>query len=130
MFKIDEHNNMYLNRGDQVAIELTANQNFLPGDTIKFSVVKEKDYSTVLLQKIFEVTEESDIFTIELTSEDTRFCDLLKNQPKTFWYEIEYNNVSTLVGYDDEGGKQFVLWPEAPNNKNNGEIADNSVESI
>ena len=95
-----------------------------------FSVVKEKDYSTVLLQKIFEVTEESDIFTIELTSEDTRFCDLLKNQPKTFWYEIEYNNVSTLVGYDDEGGKQFVLWPEAPSNKNNGEIADNSVESI
>ena len=84
MFKIDENKNMYLNRGDQISIELTANQSFMPGDIIKFSIVKEKDYSTVFLQKKFIVQEESDSFTIDLTSEDTRFCDLIKNQSKTF----------------------------------------------
>lgn len=114
MFKIDENKNMYLNRGDSVTIRLSANQNFEEGDTIKFSIVKEKDYSTVYLQKIFTIDHESNTFDITLSSDDTRFCELIKNQSKVFWYEIEYNDISTLVGYDDKGGKQFVLYPEAP----------------
>ena len=28
-------------------------------------------------------------------------------------YEIEYNNDTTLIGYDDKKGKKFILYPEA-----------------
>lgn len=53
MFIIDDSKNMYLNRGDQITIILTANQDFAIGDVIKFSIVKERDYSSVIFQKSF-----------------------------------------------------------------------------
>jgi hypothetical protein len=31
----------------------------------------------------------------------------------TYWYEIEYNGINTLTGFDTEGAKEFVLYPEA-----------------
>lgn len=52
MFIIDDSKNMYLNRGDQITIILTANQDFAIGDVIKFSIVKERDYSSVIFQNL------------------------------------------------------------------------------
>jgi hypothetical protein len=112
MFKIKDKN-MYLNRGDQITIELTGNQDFQVGDVIKFSVVKENDYNTVYLQKTFTVGEESDTFSITLTSDETRIGDPIKTSSKTYWYEIELNGIDTLIGYDEDGGKKFILYPEA-----------------
>ena len=35
------------------------------------------------------------------------------SREKIFNYEIEYNNDTTLIGYDDKKGKKFILYPEA-----------------
>ena len=50
---------------------------------------------------------------IKLTSVETRIGDAFKDGSVTYWYEIELNGDTTLIGYDDEGAKKFVLYPEA-----------------
>ena len=34
------------------------------------------------------------------------------NIPTEYWYEIELNNENTVIGYDNNGPKLFVLYPE------------------
>lgn len=113
MFKI-ENKNIYLNRGDQVSIKLVSDKTFEVGDIIKFSVVKENNYGSVVFQKEYQVEEESNEFTLTLYSEDTKIGNLIRNNSVTYWYEIELNGIDTLIGYDSNGPKLFVLYPEAP----------------
>ena len=102
------------NRGDQVIINVKnkANSVFEIGDTIKFSITKKGNVTDVLFQKTYNVEEESNIFGIVLTSEDTRFCPPLKTGSATYWYEIEHNNITTLIGCDKNGGKELIIYPE------------------
>lgn len=103
------------NRGDQVIINIKNKSNslFEVGDKIKFSITKKGNVTDVLLTKNFVVEEESDIFSILLTSDDTRFCPPLKQGFHTYWYEIEHNEITTLIGYDKNGGKELIIYPEA-----------------
>lgn len=112
MFKI-ENKNMYLNRGDAIAITINCNEVFSVGDIIKFSICKRGDYSNIIFQKTFTVEEESSSFPIDLTSDETRLGSPLKNQATIYWYEIELNGDTTLIGFDEDGAKEFVLFPEA-----------------
>ena len=51
---------------------------------------------------------------IVLTSDETKtICPAFDTGYKTFWYEIEYNGSITLIGYDDNGAKLLVIYPEA-----------------
>ena len=36
----------------------------------------------------------------------------MANKPIEFWYEIELNGDSTIIGYDEEGAKRLILYPE------------------
>lgn len=47
---------------------------------------------------------------IPLNSEDTKIGDVVNYKVK-YWYEIELNNMTT-IGYDKEGPKEFILYPE------------------
>ncbi len=114
MFKIDSDRNIEVTRGDSLTIQLTnKNGNFVIGDRIKFSVVEKKNYKNVIFQKSFEVKENSDSVYLILTSEDTRIGDVISKKQE-FWYEIEYNDSQTLIGYDSDGAKKFTIYPEAP----------------
>lgn len=115
MFKI-ENQNIYLNRGQAITIELKSEEEngFVSGDTVKFSILAKGNYSKLIFQKVFTVEENSNTFSIPLSSQDTKIGDIIKNGTVTYWYEIELNNDSTLVGYDENGPKLFVLYPEAP----------------
>jgi hypothetical protein len=31
-----------------------------------------------------------------------------------FWYEVELNGSDTIIGYDLDGPKQLILYPEVP----------------
>lgn len=108
-----ENKNMYLNRGDAIALTINCNETFSANDVIKFTICKKGDYSSIIYQKEFTVIEESSAVTIELTSEETRLGNPLKNAPMTYWYEIELNGNTTLIGFDENGAKEFVLYPEA-----------------
>lgn len=110
---IKEDGSIHVNRGDQLIITLNNDVNFSIGDKIKFSIMKKGNCEEVLFQKIFEVEEENNVFDIVLTSEDTRIGSFQKSNTVIYWYEIEYNGINTLTGFDTEGAKEFVLYPEA-----------------
>ena len=116
MFRIDkESKRIEITRGDRKGIRLKSKTlPFSVGDKIKFSIMEKKNYDNVLFQKVFEVTEETNDFIITLTEEDTRIGPII-SKALICWYEIEYNGDATLIGYDGEGAKEMIIYPEAPN---------------
>jgi hypothetical protein len=113
MYRIIDKN-IYVNRGDAMTIIVANNSDsFKVNDIIKFYVCEQGNFSNVLLSKTITVAEESAEVEIHLESEDTRIGDVLRNGSKVYWYEIELNGDTTLVGYDNNGPKLFTLWPEA-----------------
>lgn len=103
-----------INRGSRGSIKLkNTNGNFKVGDKIKFSIVDKNDYNNLIFQKEFRVIEESPEFILTLTRDDTKIGEIISRE-KVFNYEIEYNNDTTLIGYDKNKGKKFILYPEAP----------------
>ncbi len=115
MFIIDEETyTMHLNRGDQAIIRLTNTDSvFVPGDTIAFSIMKKGNAGDIVFQKFFEVEEESNTFDIILDSNETRIGNVIRSGSVTYWYEIEYNGINTLIGYFKDGPKELILYPEA-----------------
>lgn len=116
MIKIDNlTKTISMNRGDKVTIKVTAkdDETFNVGDRIKFSIVEKNNYNNVLFQKKYIVTEESSEYFLTLLPDDTRFADII-SAAKEYWYEIEYNDEFTLIGYDPAKAKKFILYPEAP----------------
>lgn len=113
MYRI-KNKNIYLNRGDAIKITVVNNNDvFSTVDYLKFYICEAGNMGNVLLEKRFEVPEESATIDINLTSEETRLGDPLKTGSRAYWYEIELNGDTTLVGYDADGPKLFILYPEA-----------------
>ena len=107
-----------INRGDVLAFSLTIKQSdgtsysFIEGDKIIFSVYnKNKMNDKAVLLKEIEATPNTTNLTITCTSEDTKIGELI-NKPIEYWYEIELNNEYTVLGYDEEGAKKLILYPE------------------
>lgn len=120
MFVIDKDTKQInLTRGDVAAILVNAMKDgeeykFQPNDVVRFKVFKAKDCNCVEMQKDTLVTEESTTVNISLDSEDTKIGDIV-NKPTKYWYEIELNPdkaPQTIVGYDLDGEKIFMLYPE------------------
>lgn len=120
MFKIDKDKYIHITRGDVGSIEVSAISEdnsvyvFSSGDIVRLQVMKPKDCSAVLLKKVVTVGEESETVTIFLDSADTRIGEII-NKPEKYWYEIELNpdtNDQTIIGYDEDGPKLFILYPE------------------
>ena len=113
MYRIIDKN-IYLNRGDAISIVVANNSDtFKANDYLKFYVCEQGNFSNVLLSKTIPIVEESAEVSISLTSEETRIGEPLKTGIRVYWYEIELNGDTTLVGYDSNGPKLFTLWPEA-----------------
>jgi len=114
MYFIDEKQNIHINRGDELNITLSnSTASFSQGDQLKFSIMKKGDASAVVLQKTFTVDERCSKFLLTLTSQDTKLENIIKTGTVVYWYEIEYNGINTLIGYDMNGPKEFILYPEA-----------------
>ena len=119
MFKINDDLSIYATRGDQVTINLSAktgeaNYNFRVGDLVRFKVTAKKACNKVLMSKDVRVTSASDIVSIVLTGDDTKFGNVI-SKPTDYWYEVELNPDSqpqTIIGYDEAGAKVFRLYPE------------------
>ena len=109
---IDNKYTMTHNRGAKGSIKLISkNGNYKVGTTFKFSIVDEK-YDDVVFQKEFEVKEECSEFFLTFTNEEMRFYKPI-SQEREFYYEIEMNDDTTLIGYDEDKHKKFILYPEA-----------------
>lgn len=87
---------------------------FKPEDIVRFKVFKAKDCGCVEIQKDFKVTEETTKVKITLEKGETKIGDVI-NKPTKYWYEIELNpdtKPQTVIGYDQDGEKLFILYPE------------------
>ena len=112
MFKI-EGKTIKINRGDKGVIGLTIpGYQFQVGDIVTIGVYEKKGLErNSKLFKSIEVETTCDELEIKLTKEDTSIDEIV-NKPITYWYEIELNNETTIVGYDEEGPAEFILYPE------------------
>lgn len=121
---LKEDYTIHINRGDELVITFANSAGFILGDTFKFSITTENDIEDVLFQKEFVVGKSNlKEFDIVLTSEETRIGPSFKAGSRVYWYEIEFNGKTTLLGCDEDGGKKFILYPEAPNK-------DTAVEEV
>lgn len=103
-----------INRGDRGTFRLTTEEgNFMPDDKIVFSIIERQNYNNVVFQKEYIVLNEAPYFDITLTKEDTTIGPIISNKVE-YWYEVEYNGDQTLIGFDRNRQKKFILYPEAP----------------
>lgn len=108
-----------ITRGDIASIDLVPTINgepytFKVDDVVRFKVFKAKDCGCVEIQKDVVIAEETQSVNISLTGDETKIGGII-NKPAKYWYEIELNpdtNPQTLVGYDLDGEKIFMLYPE------------------
>ena len=76
--------------------------------------LKNKGFE-VETQKDVKVTSVGTTVNMDLDSADTKIGNYI-NKPVTYWYEIELNpdtSPLTIIGYDNDGPKKFILYPEA-----------------
>ena len=119
MFKI-ENKEIHLTRGDIACIEVKAlnedgtDYTFQVGDVVRLNVFKKKDCGCIELQKDVTVEAAGISVDIHLTSENTKIGGII-NKPTEYWYEVVLNpdtNPQTIIGYDIDGEKKFILYPE------------------
>lgn len=117
---IDKKHTLIHNRGSKGAIQLLATKTstgkFKPNDVIKFSIVTKDNYEDVVFQKKFTIAEECEDFFLTFTNEEMRIGSPISKKVE-YYYEIELNNDTTLVGAYRDGHKRFILYPEAVNIK-------------
>ena len=119
MYKINEDLSIYVTRGDIVLMNVTAEFNdkpytFQPGELVRIKVYKKKKASEVVLEKDFPITAYAQKVQIYLSGDDTKIGEVI-SKPVTYWYEVELNPLNepqTIIGYDEDGAKVFMLFPE------------------
>lgn len=112
MFVINEDKSVYVTRGD--VCEIPVQHQFNAGDIVRIKITKKKDCESVVLQRDFDIQDETDSFVIFLSGDDTKLGKVI-SKPTDYWYEIELNPDAypeTIVGYDEDGAKIFRLYPE------------------
>lgn len=112
-----------LNRGSECTITLKVNPKeeteetfFRQGDIVSFAIYEKKKLdNSPLLYKTFNIEENTNIVDIYLTSEDMKIGEY-GNKAVEYWYEIELNDNLTIIGFDREGPKKLILYPEGVKN--------------
>lgn len=93
------------------------NYEFQLTDKITFTVYDKKGYTKEeKFRKEYTIsdlgyTEPTTTPEIILTAEDTSVFDVI-NKRKVYWYDIVLNDETTILGFDNTGGKQFIVYPE------------------
>lgn len=117
MFKIDGKT-IKINRGDKMSILFSipldeGNYKFKKGDVLSFGVFgkKEMDEAPLLYKEFIVEADETEKVPMDFTSEEMRIGELI-NKPTNYWYEIQLNGEQTVLGYDTDGAKIVLLYPE------------------
>jgi len=119
MLTIGTDKKMSFNRGDKVSFTFNATDadgdpyTFLTSDVLTLNIVKTKKYTNgTVFTKDFIIETAGENQVLELTADETKsMCEMI-NEPLTLWYEIVLNDDETLVGYDADGAKLVIIYPE------------------
>lgn len=121
MFKIDGNKTIHINRGDMGRLTVnidTGGPGYAlgPDSFARLSVYAAGDYTDLKFVREVYPGQVTNTVIFDIQPEDTKDNIEATNAPQTFWYEIEidpiYDNAQTLVGYDTNGPKLFVVYPE------------------
>lgn len=86
---------------------------FKAGDVLTFGVYnKKKMEDEALLLKDFEIEEDGTTKVIMKFSKKEMKIGPLIEKPTPYWYEIQLNHNRTVLGYDLDGAKILMLYPE------------------
>ena len=84
---------------------------FQVDDKVTFNIYEKKGYDKdPLMTKEVIVSEITDCVDIPLSKENTTFGEQI-NKPTIFWYDITLNEKMTIVGYNEDGEKEFIEYP-------------------
>ena len=84
---------------------------FQPGDKLTFNIYEKNGYDKEPLKtKEVIVEEKGQTADIPLTSEDTTF-DKPVNKEKIYWYDITLNDDLTVICFDEDGAKEYIMYP-------------------
>ena len=84
---------------------------FQVGDKITFNIYEKNGYNKEpLLEKEVKVTTAGYSVDISLSEADTTFANPI-NKETIFWYDIKLNDNQTIVCYNEDGAKEFILYP-------------------
>lgn len=110
---IDNKNTLIHNRGDKGTLRIFSKiGSFKVDDELKFSIVTKGNYNDVVFQKIFKIPEECSEFFMSFTNEEMRIGPVISKKVE-YYYEIELNDDTTLIGSKRTGDSRFILYPEA-----------------
>lgn len=135
MIRIDEdQETIHITRGDKtnesfnvlsfyfpiynVKTEEEEEYEFQLEDKISFVAIEKKGYTK---KEIFRLdykikdlgyTEPTKTPEIRLTEELTKLFPL-SNKKQTYWFDIVLNDTTTILGFDEDGGKKLIVYPEA-----------------
>lgn len=132
MIKIDEDlTTIRLTRGDKTSSEYNRLVLYIPyeneeeqyymfqlDDKITIAVFEKKGYTKEeIFRKDYIIkdlgyTSPTDTVDLLLTEEDTKKFPL-ENKPVVYWYDVVLNDSNTVIGYDEEGPKKIIVYPEA-----------------
>lgn len=121
MLRLDDDNvTLNLTRGDRgtfrayVIDSKTQERYIFPaGCWVSFVIVNKKGYTLEkpLLRKKVYVPEDTDEVEFTLTAMDTKIGNMIDKKQK-YWYNIVINDDVTILGSDENGEKQIIIYPE------------------
>ena len=84
---------------------------FQIGDEIKFNIYERKGYDKdPLMTKTIVVDTAGDEVVIPLEEADTTFGEI-PNKATEYWYDITLNEDLTIVCFNEEGARLFIMYP-------------------
>lgn len=113
MIEIDDEKVISLNRGDKGEIDLSNiidTSKIAKGDVINFRIYRQNGYSDEPIFSKDVTIDDSTKVIIPLEEEDTKVIPRI-DKPKIYWYDVSVNETNTILGYDEEGAKQLIVYP-------------------
>lgn len=117
MLKVDNEQTIHINRGDRLVLEYSIDNDgsdyiFQKDDYIIFSIYEKKglDKPPIIHEKITPIVGNTTV-DIDISSDKMKIGEIV-NKEKEYWYEIQLNNENTTNGFDEDGAKKIILYPE------------------
>lgn len=112
MYKI-EGNTIMASRGDAFSIDFTIEDYvFTEDDVVKLSVFdRNSSFEDAYITIIGVVDLENNKVVFSLNEDDTAAIGDAISKPTTYWYQISLNGDQTVLGYDEDGPKPFIIYP-------------------
>lgn len=121
MFKIIDKE-IHITCGDTATLTLNGkgDTKFMNNDVLNLYVMRPGQFTRATLLSTItvetELEEGIESADILINGEDLKDLVGYIEKPQTYYYEIELissDRTTTLIGYDDEGTKKFIVYPEA-----------------